>query len=783
MAQISFRILGNPASSGGYTPLISKGEPLEADKVEIPYPNYTTDGECYGIKIYQDVVSYALYTNPIKVTSFDGNRSAALNIYLYIPKGYIVTFEGKVISPKHILDRLSEEFYTQFMTMKGGAGSATWSYKTQNIEDFSESKPLFVKIINDYTLQENKQKHIVMNGQTKAYANVIVDSENNIAQLMLDPNYEQLSSYDRLFIVGSGETNVDTLSLTVPRPKTYKVYVNNSFVGQIKSDLQTVTTDCQPTHNYKTAENYSFTLQDIRGGKFTDRVTIDDVDEVINCIVTEKDKVVEWSVIIRVDGKPADPAFKEQLYRTIYLESSGATKHIESDRIKLVGAEISKDWGFKNQEQNGYNVLFEKDESKRIILLSYTKKVVAPITPAQSKPIQGGVTTTTRVQKNEYSIIKFSLDDKNNEYSESDFTGTKLIIEKGDQNIIIPFYLKSNKKKNIHVFEDDIEVENFIADKIFNDRIYVKSKNFTFKPNKDRKGREIYLIPEELPFFTRLKKKWWYKMLIILILCLISGGVGFLANNMLLQNKKETIEISEFNRKSKGYILNGKVFLNNGTPLGYVLESNIYRTNNIEDEILGVYNHEEKVLTKGNPRAKIVPNAPQPGTQEQPNAPRMGQPTATNPSHPEQPSTPTPPIIDSKKLKDESAEWMKKIKEGAIEFNEIDICIGWAEQNSNAPQANLIKIYCIRIKEVKDFILSIDGNAKYESVKDKATDLNTQCFNVNSNDNLKFYRVILQKFIPTKTVTKDSIDELIYNVGIQNQEQGITTFKQINNLK
>ena len=36
MAQISFRILGNPASSGGYTPLISIGEPLEADKVEIP---------------------------------------------------------------------------------------------------------------------------------------------------------------------------------------------------------------------------------------------------------------------------------------------------------------------------------------------------------------------------------------------------------------------------------------------------------------------------------------------------------------------------------------------------------------------------------------------------------------------------------------------------------------------------------------------------------------------------------------------------------------------------
>lgn len=779
MAQISFRILGNPASSGGYTPLISKGEPLEADKVEIPYPNYTTDGECYGIKLYQDVVSYALYTNPVKVTSFDGNRSAALNIYLYIPMGYIVTFEGEVVSPKHILDRLSEEFYTQFMTMKGGAGSATWSYKTQNIEDFSESKSLFVKIINEYTLQEKKQKYIVMNGPTEAYANVIVDSENNIAQLMLDPNYEQLSSYDRLFIVGNGETNSDTLSLTVPRPKIYKIYVNNSFVGQIKSDLQTITTNYQPTYNYKTAENYSFTLQDIRGGKFADRVTIDDINEVVNCIVIEKDKVVEWSVIIHVDGKPADPAFKEQLYKTIYLESSGAIKHIASDRIKLVGAEISKNWGFKNQEQNGYNVLFEKDESKRIILLSYTKKVVAPITSAQPKPIQRGGTNTTRVQKNEYSIIKFSLDDKNNEYSESDFRGTKLIIEKGTQNIIIPFYLKPYKKKGIHIFEDDVEVEHFIADKIFNNRIYVKSKNFTYECNIDRKGREIYLIPEKLPFFTRLKKKWWFKMVIILLLCIISGGVGSYVNNMLLENKKETIEISDFNAKFKGYILNGQVFMNDGKPLGYILESNIYRSTNVNDEILGVYNHEGKMLTIGNPKSKSVQSEQQPSTQKEPDTPSTDPISETNPSQPEVPVTPAPSGQDSQKLKNESIAWLNKIKKGTIQFDEIGQCSDWANQNPTAPKASQIKSYCVKINKVKEFILSITCNSEYEDVKNRAFTLNSECYNVEPRKDLRPYRVILQKFIPTQTVTKESIDALIYNIGSKNEKNDITSFSHI----
>lgn len=773
MAQISFRILGNPASSGGYTPLISKGEPLEADKVEIPYPNYTTDGECYGIKLYQDVISYALYTNPVKVTSFDGNRSAALNIYLYIPIGYIVTFEGEVVSPKHILDRLSEEFYTQFMTMKGGAGSATWSYKTQDIEDFSESKSLFVKIINEYTLQEKKQKHIVMNGPSEAYANVIVDSENNIAQLMLDPNYEQLSSYDRLFIVGNGETNSDTLSLIVPRPKIYKIYVNNSFVGQIKSDLQTITTNHQPTYNYKTAENYSFTLQDIRGGKFADRVTIDDINEVVNCIVTEKDKVVEWSVNIHVDGKPAEPAFKEQLYKTIYLESSGGTKHIASDRIKLVGAEISKKWEFKNQEQNGYNILVEKDESKKIILLSYTKKVVAPITSAQPKPIQGGGTNTTRVQKNEYSIIKFSLDDKNNEYSESDFRGTKLIIEKGTQKIIIPFYLKPHKEKGIYI--DDVEVEHFIADKIFNNRIYVKSKNFTYECNIDRKRREIYLIPEKLPFFTRLKKTWWFKMVIILLLCIISAGVGFYVNNMLLQNKKETITISDFNALSKGYILNGQVFMNDGKPLGYILESNIYRSTNVNDEILGVYNHEGKMLTIENPKSKSVQNEPQPSTQRKPDTPSTDPISETNPSQPEVPVTSALSGQVTQQLRTESEAWLKKIKEGTIKFDEIGQCTDWANENPTAPNASLIKSYCVKINKVKKFILSINPNSEYNDVTDRAFNLNLEC-SVEPKEDLWHYRRIVQKFIHTETVTPESIERQIYNVGKKNEENNITSF-------
>lgn len=761
MAQISFRILGNPASSGGYTPLISKGEPLEADKVEIPYPNYTTDGECYGIKLYQDVVSYALYTNPVKVTSFDGNRSAALNIYLYIPMGYIVTFEGEVVSPKHILDRLSEEFYTQFMTMKGGAGSATWSYKTQNIEDFSESKSLFVKIINEYTLQEKRQKHIVMNGPTEAYANVIVDSENNIAQLMLDPYYEQLSLFDRLFIVGNGETNSDTLSLTVPRPKIYEIYVNNSFVGQIKSDLQTITTNYKPTYNYKTAENYSFTLQDIRGGKFADRVTIDDINEVVNCIVKEKDKVVEWSVIIHVDGKPAESAFKEQLYKTLYLESSGATKYIESDRIKLVGAEISKKWKLKNQEQNGYNVLVEKDESKRIISLSYN---------------------TTRVQKNEYSIIKFSLDDKNNEYSESDFRGTKLIIKQGTQNIIIPFYLKPYKKKGIHIFEDDVEVEHFIADKIFNNSIYVKSKNFTYECNIDRKGREIYLIPEKLPFFTRLKKTWGFKMVIILLLCIISGGVGFYVNNMLLQNKKETIEISDSNKKYKGYILNGQVFSNDGEPLGYILESNIYRSTNVNDEILGVYNHVGKMLTKGNPKSKSVQNEPQHSTQRKPNTPITDPISETNPSQPEVPVTSAPSGQNSQQLTNESEDWLKKIKDGTIQFDEIGQCTVWANNNPTAPNASLINSYCVKINKVKEFILSIKCNSEYTEVTNKASDLNDEC-KVYPMENLRPYRIILQYFIPAIVKNRDAIENNILIVGQKNEKKEITSFTQLQELK
>lgn len=775
MAQISFRILGNPASFGGYTPLISKGEPLEADKIEIPYPSYTTDSECYGLKIYQDVVSYALYTNPIKVTSFDGNRSAALNIYIYIPKGYIVSFEGKEVSPKHILDRLSEEFYTQFMTMKGGTGSAIWSYKTQTIEDFSESKTLFVDIINEYTLQEKKQKYIVMSGPANAYANVIVGSKNIIEQLMLDPHYEQLSSYDRLIIVENGESNIDTLSLTVPRPKTYKVYVNNSFIGQIKSDSQTITTDYQPSESYKIAENYSFTLQDVKEGNFANKVKIDDVNEIIYCYVTEKDKEFEWSVIIRIDGKPADLAFKEQLYRKIYLESSGATKWIVSDRFKLVGAEINKKWNFRNLEQNGYDVHYNMDESKRTIFLSYTKKVEVSTASVQLKPTQGSGTAVSKISKKEYAIIRFSINDEDDEYLQTDFDGTKLIIESGNQKIIISLYLKLSNKKSIHTFEDNVEVEPFIADKILNNRMQVKSKKFTYKCRINHKEKVIQLIPEELSFFNRPKVEWWTKKLIIFLLCVISGGIGFYANSILLQNERESIEISEFNAQSKGYILKDEVYMDNGTLLGYILESNIYRTPNTVDEIIGVYNHKDKVLTVKNPKAEIAQNVTQPGTSVQPDAPSTGQPTVTNPPQSEQSK-------DIQKLNNELNTWMKKIKEGTITFDEIEQCQQWANENSTASQVSIIKTCCDKIKKVKDFILSITLNTSYETIKDEASALNSECFQEPYKAYLKHYRIILQKFIPTTNVTKDSIEELIYNVGLKNQEQGISSFNQINNL-
>ncbi|UBD64064.1 hypothetical protein K6V25_14075 [Bacteroides salyersiae] len=758
MAQISFRILGNPASSGGYTPLISKGEPLEADKVEIPYPNYTTDGECYGIKIYQDLVSYALYTNPIKVTSFAGNRSAALNIYLYIPKGYIVTLNGQEVSPKHILDRLSEEFYTQFMTMKGGSTSATWSYKTQAMEDFSKSKSLFVNIINEYTLQEKNQRSLVMSGHTSA--NVIVGSNNNISRLMLDPYYEQLSSYDRLIITENGESNENTISLIVPRPKTYKVYVNSCFIGQIKSDTQSITTNHQPLESYKIAENYSFTLQDVKEGKFADKVTIDDVNEIIYCVVTEKEKVAEWSVIIRVDGKPAGPTFKEKLYSTVYLENSGIIKRIELDKFKLVGTEIEKNWAFKNLDQEGYDVASNQDEQKRTILLSYTKKVVIQQPPAQSRFTQVD-SNISKIEQNWISTIRFSLSDENNEYSQSDFDGTKLIIESGNQMIIISLFLKSNiKKKGIHIFEDEVDVEPFIFDKIFNNRIKVKSKNFIFECKTNRKEKAVQLIPEELSFFNRLKKKWWFKMFIILLMCLLSGVTGFLANNILMKYKKENIKISEFNATHNGYIQNGKVYKNNGKLFGYILKSNIYRGNNPDDEIIGVYDNKDKVLTIGNPATETIQTTQQPDTQVEPDVPSNNLP---NPQA----------------LAEKSAEWMKKIKDGTIGFDEIEECINWATQNPNAPDATKIKTYCSKINSVKEFLLSISMNSPINDVIDGAKSLNSSC----SGSDLTQYRIILQKFYlwgknETEEQYNDKINRRIYDI----TESTITTFEQIKNM-
>ncbi len=769
MAQISFRILGNPTSSGGYTPLISKGEPLEADKVEIPYPSYTTDSECYGLKIYQDVVSYALYTNPVSITSFDGNRGAALNIYIYIPKGYVATYEGNEASPKQILDRLNEEFYTQFMTMKGGVGSATWSYKTQTIEEFSESKALFVDIINEYTLQEKKQKNVVMNGSIGDYANVVVGSRNNIEKLMLDPYYVQLSSYDRLIIVENGETNVDTLPLVIPRPKIYKLYINNNFSGrQIKSDSETITTEYKSPNSYKIADNYSFTLREVKEGKFAEKVRIDDINETVHCIVPEKDKVTEWSLVIKVDGKLAEQAFKEKLYNTIQVYISGNIKRIESGKIIFVGAEIEKQCIIRNKEQDGYVVAECRDSSNKTITLAYTKKVVPQKTLVHTTSYNDDCSTLPKIAKETNSKIKISLLDKVNEYSESDFKGTKIIITHGKQTVIIPFCLKSSEDVGSRLFEDTINIEPFIADKILNNIIAVKSKNFTFGFKKVPKKNIVELSPKKLSFTNRVRKKWWFKALMIFVLCLISGAMGFYAHIQLLHHKKEAIIIKDY-KLFDGYLLNGKVYKNDGSIIGHMLESNIYRNENTDEEIYGVYNHGKKVLTIGTGESQRGTQSEK--TEEHQTTSRSENTTST-----------TPPDQTDLQLQAKSTEWLNKIKSGTIEFDEIDQCIQWTTKNPNAPNAGLIKSYCDKINRVKDFILSITCNSEYDDVINRAFKLNSECY-IEPREDLRPYRTILQKFIPTNDVTKESIEQQIYKICSENDNNHIISFSYINNLK
>ena len=249
-------------------------------------------------------------------------------------------------------------------------------------------------------------------------------------------------------------------------------------------------------------------------------------------------------------------------------------------------------------------------------------------------------------------------------------------------------------------------------------------------------------------------------MFIILLMCLLSGVTGFLANNILMKYKKENIKISEFNATHNGYIQNGKVYKNNGKLFGYILKSNIYRGNNPDDEIIGVYDNKDKVLTIGNPATETIQTTQQPDTQVEPDVPSNNLP---NPQA----------------LAEKSAEWMKKIKDGTIGFDEIEECINWATQNPNAPDATKIKTYCSKINSVKEFLLSISMNSPINDVIDGAKSLNSSC----SGSDLTQYRIILQKFYlwgknETEEQYNDKINRRIYDI----TESTITTFEQIKNM-
>ena len=378
----------------------------------------------------------------------------------------------------------------------------------------------------------------------------------------------------------------------------------------------------------------------------------------------------------------------------------------------------------------------------------------------------------SKIVKKDYSIVKFSLNDENNEYSQSDFEGTKLIIEIGNQNIIIPFYL--NKGKDNYLFEDVVDVEHFIADKIFNSPIRVKSKSFTFEYKVDRKGETIQLFPKKLPFLNRLKKKRRFKTLITVLLCIISGGMGFYVSNILSHDKKETIQIKDFNSYTEGYLLNGKVYKKDGSIVGYILESNIYRNQNANDEILGIYNHDDRVLTLENTNKNVVQGGTQSDASEKSEIAETKQEVETEPDATQESTTLK---SEGDRLEKVAKDWLEKIKDASIKFDEIETCKEWADKNPSAPNAEKIADYCNKIGMVREFLQSLANKGTVDIIK-KAKDLNGKC----QGDDLKQYRVILQKYyLQKEDETDDQYKERINKLIIETQDKKISSFDQIKN--
>ncbi len=518
---ISFSIWGNKFSSDGYQQLLRIGSvgPLE----DVVYPDFTDKDIYFSVINKTDKVVYALTKS--NISSYGAGRGGRLRMGIAIPKGYRIS---QARSPYALLKELYDHYCVGYLRIIGN--SAQFKQDQERPEEFKE-------ILGRYPLEVYNGPWKPMNEGASAKAYVIL-SEDKIAELFKDTQYEELREYNELIVASAGSSmQFAKLNLEVPRVKKYKVYRNGEFYTTVTGRSFVVNAPEYSRRGYRfLPAMVSTDIDKLSDGKSMNfdgcAVRLNEMDETIHCDFLEK--AVEVSCRVTLDG-----AAESRLYSKLTIKAGYAApiKINEDGTFKVSGNDLNSEWTIECADWS-YELLTpcaKINPDTCTIRIELKKKQLAPKVEERDR-VHDKVKSSDKAEKT--IIVQFEDDVPSGElYLE--FNWNKYYYYR------IPYGSDGTK------YRIDIDVPVKIINDASTCKLYCKGYDIGDCKVKPSDGRTVY--PFSCVKSKKKKNPFILLSLITLIVGLLLGGIiGYAVQNFLGKKPdKPEVEILEEEIRAK----------------------------------------------------------------------------------------------------------------------------------------------------------------------------------------------------------------------------------------
>ena len=397
--RISVKVCGNPESNSGFMPFVLFNSP----SFKIPdkmFDCFDDNSFYFTIKIEADQVVYKIIKN--LVHSHDGGREGSLAIGMSIPRGYKL---DAGYSPYDVLIALKDTFLSQFMTCKDPI-KERYQYNSRFYEE-----NILDETANRFTISPAGGPFRPMtDGGPTGY---LTASPDNIRLLMNDVHYNEFSSFGEIILapIAQAPGYAQIENLPIPRVQEFSIIKNGLKDGFVRSTSERINICGVKDSRYYKNSSVDFSIDEIRGGRVINGVTIDEANEVITINTESLSTPLERKITITFNNKTVEKHFFTHIKGiSLVHRSSGRILPVDNNLAFTVRGEVIAIL----QDVNGFELSLANNDKYRITstkLQGEELKVEAEEIKAAPTPIPTPIPTPAPTPGGEKKLsIRFNLE-------------------------------------------------------------------------------------------------------------------------------------------------------------------------------------------------------------------------------------------------------------------------------------------------------------------------------------------------------------------------------------